>query len=107
VPGLGNTYPVHGLYFDTPALDVFHRSPGYKRKKYRLRRYGAAASIFLEQKRKSSGKVAKRRTLIEAADLERLRSESHDPAWHGNWFHHRITMRRLQPSCWISYHRQA
>ena len=29
-PALGNAYRVHGLYFDTPALDVFHRTPGYK-----------------------------------------------------------------------------
>src|ERR1043166_306117 len=51
-PELDYAYHIHGLYFDTPGLDVFHRSPGYKRKKYRLRRYGTAQLIFLEQKRK-------------------------------------------------------
>ena len=107
VPELGNAYHVHGLYFDTPALDVFHRSPGYKRKKYRLRRYGAGPLIFLEQKRKSAGKVAKRRIEVAEAELERLRELATDPAWLGSWFHRRITMRNLQPSCLISYQRQA
>ena len=107
VPELGNAYHVHGLYFDTPALDVFQRSPGYKRKKYRLRRYGDTSFIFLEQKRKSGGKVAKRRIQVEEAELERLRELATDPAWLGSWFHRRITMRKLQPSCLISYERQA
>src|SRR5262245_32002039 len=39
-PGRDNAYLVHGLYFDTPAFDVYQRSPGYKKRKYRLRRYG-------------------------------------------------------------------
>src|SRR5262245_40885258 len=39
-PARDNSYLVHGLYFDTPALDVYQRSPGYKKRKFRLRRYG-------------------------------------------------------------------
>ena len=107
LPELGNAYRVHGLYFDTPALDVFHRSTGYKKKKYRLRRYGANAHIFLEQKRKSAGRVAKRRVQVEEAEVQRLRDEPIDPAWNGSWFQRRITVRKLAPSCSISYQRQA
>jgi hypothetical protein len=106
-PELDFAYRVHGLYFDTPALDVFHRSNGYKKKKYRLRRYGADPLVFLEQKRKSAGKVAKRRVQVDDAELERLSEAEFDLAWSGGWFHRRITVRRLQPSCSISYQRQA
>jgi hypothetical protein len=102
-----HAYQVHGLYFDTPGLDVFHRSPGYRRRKYRLRRYGSAAQVFLEQKRKSAGQVAKRRVQVEEADLQRLRETPIETAWHGAWFHRRISIRQLQPSCLISYQRQA
>ena len=104
---LGNAYRVHGLYFDTPALDVFHRSPGYKRRKYRLRRYGANPRIFLEQKRKSDGKVAKRRVEVAHGELDRLREVPTDLDWAGHWFHCRINQRKLEPACLISYLRQA
>jgi VTC domain len=106
-PELDYAYHIHGLYFDTPALDVFHRSPGYKRKKYRLRRYGSDVLIFLEQKRKSAGKVAKRRVQVDEAELERLREAPTDLDWHASWFHRRIATRRLAPTCLISYDRQA
>lgn len=107
-PELDDSYRVHGLYFDTPALDVFHRSDGYKKKKYRLRRYGDSVAIFLEQKRKSAGRVAKRRVQVEEAELTRLcETPTEDLTWIGAWFHRRISVRRLQPSCLVSYQRQA
>jgi hypothetical protein len=106
-PRLGDAYHVHGLYFDTSALDVFNRSPGYKKRKYRVRRYGDRSAVFLEQKRKLSGKVAKRRIEIAEAELERLREAPTATEWTGHWFHRRIARRLLQPTCLISYERQA
>lgn len=106
-PARENTYLVHGLYFDTPAFDVYQRSPGYKKRKYRLRRYGDNSPIFLEQKRKANGKVAKRRVQIAETEIERLRQIPCDTDWMGHWFHRRIARRQLQPSCLISYERQA
>jgi hypothetical protein len=106
-PALGNTYLVNGLYFDTPALDVFHRMPGFKRRKFRLRRYGAGEEIFLEQKRKSAGRVAKRRIQVAEADLQRLREMPLDVDWIGHWFHRRLSARKLQPTCSIGYQREA
>lgn len=106
-PARGNGYLVHGLYFDTPTLDVFHRTPGFKKRKYRLRRYGDNAAIFLEQKRKSEGKVAKRRVQIAEDEIERLRDIPNGVDWAGLWFHRRIAKRQLEPSCLISYERQA
>jgi hypothetical protein len=106
-PELGNAYRIHGLYFDTAGLDVFHRSPGYKKKKYRLRRYGADPLVFLEQKRKSAGRVAKKRVQVAEEELARLREIPTEEAWSGSWFHRRLNVRNLEPSCLVSYHRQA
>ena len=38
------------MYCDTQALDVFHRTPGYRRRKYRVRRYDEAWDVHLERK---------------------------------------------------------
>ena len=61
----------------------------------------------MEQKRKSGGKVAKRRVQVAETELDRLRAIPTDIDWTGNWFHRRIVKRQLQPSCLISYERQA
>jgi hypothetical protein len=106
-PHRDHAYRTHGLYFDTQEWDVFRRSPGYKRKKFRLRRYGAEPQVFLEQKRKQGARVAKRRTQVVEADLQRLHSVPAELGWPGDWFHQRISRRRLQPSCQISYDRKA
>jgi hypothetical protein len=104
---LNHAYRVHGVYLDTVALDVFQRSPGYRRKKYRLRRYGADALVYLEQKRKSGNKVAKRRTGVPDAELERLIGDVEDVQWPGHWYARRVSMRQLKPACHISYERHA
>src|SRR4051794_22197189 len=63
-PALGDAYRVRSIYFDTEHFDVFHQSPSYKRRKFRLRRYGDEPGVYLESKAKSADKVAKRRTLV-------------------------------------------
>src|SRR5262245_36667495 len=52
-PALGDSYHVTSVYFDTPAFDVYRRSEGHGRRKFRVRRYGASSSVFLEQKTKA------------------------------------------------------
>src|SRR4051812_43713186 len=39
-PALGNAYLTTSLYTDTTNFDVFCRSEGYDRDKFRVRRYG-------------------------------------------------------------------
>ncbi|MFO0967732.1 MAG: polyphosphate polymerase domain-containing protein [Gemmataceae bacterium] len=104
--GPDHGYRVHGLYFDSPQHDVFHRSPGYRRKKYRLRRYGGSTVVFLEQKRKYGNRVAKRRIQVAEQELPRLAGPE-DPAWAGHWYQRRLLLRRLRPACLINYERQA
>ncbi|HXA49985.1 MAG TPA: polyphosphate polymerase domain-containing protein [Candidatus Acidoferrum sp.] len=100
-----DTYRTTSLYFDTPAFSVFHRDGSYGRAKYRIRRYDAAATVFLERKLRANGVVAKRRTLVALDELCEL--EKSDPKWRGNWFRRRVAARGMSPLCQISYQRTA
>lgn len=108
---LGDAYRIRSVYFDTARLDVFHQAPCYKRRKFRLRRYGSEAGIYLERKSKSGDRVSKRRTLIGALELGRLKAEEPEPAWAtswpGYWFQRRLLVRQLLPRCLVGYERVA
>lgn len=103
----GDGYRVNSLYFDTPKLDVYQRNGSYGKAKYRVRRYGSEANIFLERKLKSRGLVSKRRTRIPDADIFRLVNGDATPDWIGYWFRRRLLARRLFPKCQIRYQRVA
>lgn len=104
-PELGNYYGVTSVYFDTPQFDVYRRSDGFRRRKFRIRRYGMAPNVFLEQKTKSAQRVRKRRTAIGDNELERLITAG--DAWAGSWFAKRLAARALRPVCQVSYDRLA
>jgi hypothetical protein len=103
----GFGYHTTSLYFDTPALDVFHRNPGFKRRKHRIRRYGDSPGVFLERKRKAADQVKKRRTLISTDEVFRLAEEATEESWPGHWFHGQLHKRQLAPVCRIAYERVA
>jgi hypothetical protein len=104
---LGDTYEVVSLYFDTAGLDVFHRRGRHHHSKFRIRRYGGGP-IFFERKLKHRGRLAKRRTPVTAADLERLAAaQAADAAWPAGWFQKKLTGRHLRPLCQIAYDRTA
>ena len=106
-PALGGAYHTTSLYCDTPQLDVYHRAPSYKRRKFRVRRYGAAPWTFLERKSKWGDRVAKRRVAITDEELVHLTRPMSLVDWPGHWFHRSLFMRRLQPACLIAYQRLA
>ncbi len=105
----GDEYRTTSVYFDTAALDVFHRRGSYGRSKYRLRRYGSASQAFLERKLRAEDRVTKWRTAVALDDLERLDASHADTAseWSGRWFHQRVLLRQLRPMCEVSYDRTA
>src|SRR5438105_8753232 len=53
-PALGGAYCTTTLYLDTVNLDVYRRTASFKRRKYRLRRYGDEPRIFLERKKRTA-----------------------------------------------------
>src|SRR4051812_46576558 len=86
----GDTYETNSLYFDTCDFDVFHRRGSYGRSKYRVRRYGEAADLFLERKLKTRDRVSKRRSIVDARELPRLTNAEPKKGWAGHWFQRRI-----------------
>lgn len=106
-PALGGAYQTTTLYFDTPGLDVYRRTPSYRRRKYRVRRYDSAPWVFLERKSKWGDRVAKRRVLVPTAELPLLAGTVAPPEWPGHWFHGQLLPRDLLPACRIAYLRTA
>jgi len=103
----GDEYLTTSLYFDTEHLHVFRRRGSFGRSKYRIRRYGEADTAFLERKLREPTVLAKRRTLVPLAGLERLDQSPALDAWSGGWFQARLTARQLRPVCQVSYRRTA
>jgi hypothetical protein len=106
-PQLGGAYQTTTLYLDTPELHVYYRQPSFKRRKYRVRRYGSAPLLFLERKSKSKDRVKKRRTALPGEDLDLLANPMSLVDWPGHWFHTRLLDRRLAPACRVAYLRTA
>lgn len=104
---LGGAYRTTTLYLDTEARDVFHRSESYKRRKYRLRRYGTEPQIFLERKSKRGDRVRKLRTTVPDDEMAFLANPLSVTTWAGHWFHRELVERGLRPACVIGYERTA
>jgi hypothetical protein len=107
VHGDEGRYLTTSLYCDTPAFDVYHRSAGFKRAKYRVRRYGDSDTIFLERKRRKGDVVAKRRDAIAPPELALLDTSDVSLEWPGCWFYRQVQFRGLRPACRIAYNRTA
>lgn len=104
-PEVGEGYRVNSLYLDTPEFDVFHRMPGHRKRKFRLRRYGRESLIYFEQKHKRQGLVRKKRVGVPETEVAwRLQSEP-DHAWDGHWFRRRVDEDRLRPVSQVVYQR--
>lgn len=100
-------YSTTSLYFETPAFDVFHRRGSYGKSKFRIRRYGTSAVMFLERKFRTDRVLIKRRTAVAVEDFARFDAAEPDPSWHGFWFHRRLRVRGLQPLVQVCYERTA
>ena len=100
-------YTTSSLYFETADFSVYQRQASYGRSKFRIRRYGVSDIIFLERKFRTDRLLAKRRTTVPVADIDRLAEDRPDPSWPGFWFHRRILLRKLRPLIQMSYDRVA
>ena len=103
----GDEYRTSSLYFDTDALDVFHRRRSFGRSKYRIRRYGTSDVVFLERKMRTKELLSKRRTIIAVGELPLVVAPDSDRKWTGHWFRRRLEARRLHVKAQVRYHRTA
>jgi len=100
-------YRTTSVYCETPAWDVYHRADGYRRSKFRVRRYGSSEQVFLERKTKRSDQVRKRRNGIPEAELSILTAGTEETEWPALWFSQRVHLRQLRPVCKVGYERRA
>src|SRR6266545_1725304 len=100
-PAMGNAYLITSLYTDTSNFDVFYRTEGYNRDKFRVRRYGHTGPVFVERKTKNGDKVRKHRARINPAEVADLAAPSLNGEWAGEWFHSQLLEKRLQPDAGI------
>lgn len=106
-PTMGNAYLTTSVYTDTPGFDVFYRTEGYDRDKYRVRRYGVTGPVFVERKTKNGDKVRKHRSRIDAKEVAELAAPSLNGEWAGEWFHSQLIEKQLRPVCRVAYERVA
>ncbi len=106
-PAMGNAYLTTSVYTDTPNFDVFYRTEGYDRDKFRVRRYGHTGPVFVERKTKNGDKVRKHRVRISPGEVPDLAAPSLNGEWAGEWFHSQLLQKQLQPVCRVAYERVA
>lgn len=106
-PAMGNAYLTTSVYTDTPSFDVFYRTEGYDRDKFRVRRYGHTGPVFVERKTKNGEKVRKHRSRINPAEIPSLTKPSLNGEWSGEWFHSQLLEKHLRPVCRVAYERVA
>jgi len=106
-PG-GDGYRVSTLYLDTPEFDIFRESAVGREGKYRLRRYGSEAVVWLERKSKAGGLVRKQRASVPDGDLQRKIARPGGDTWPDeSWFPQRVEELSLRPVCHVTYERFA
>lgn len=105
--GNDGVYRIVSIYHDTPRLDVYHRMSGFRRNKFRMRRYDNGNFLFLEKKTRRGDKVRKKRAVVSVHDLPHLSAPTVRDDWAGAWFQRRLRGRELQPTGRVSYERTA
>lgn len=103
----GNSYQTTTVYLDTQEFDVMNQMPGFRGRKFRVRRYGSEEMISLERKVRRKDRVKKLRARALLNDVARLEQSEPTADWPGEWFHARVLRKGLHPVCCLTYDRTA
>jgi hypothetical protein len=117
-----NSYPNTSLYFDTPQRLCVHSVLAGEKNRFKVRARwygdGPGAPAFLEEKRRTTDTISKRRIHLlregldvlcsgEFPDQALLDIRDDSDAALAEWFRDRIDQLRLEPSCHVRYQREA
>jgi hypothetical protein len=102
-PDLDGARRTVSLYCDTPELDVYYRSPRYKKHKFRARRQGPEPWAVLERQSKRGDRVETRCVCVPLEEVARLAHPESPGDWAGHWFHACLLDRWLEPACRVEY----
>ena len=102
-----DSYETTTLYLDTPQFSVYHRTPGFRRRKYRVRRYNTANTIFMECKIRRGDEVSKHRCSLPLEEVARFDQPAVAVSWLGAEYHQALLERALRPACLMTYERSA
>jgi hypothetical protein len=108
--GPDGLYQVTSVYLDTPRLELLLGSPRPGGVKYRVRRYGTAPVLYLEEKRKRRGVVTKCRAALAEEVAGRLLAANGVPppsVPEADWFVEAYRQLPLRPWCQVRYRRLA
>lgn len=108
-PTLGGMYDVRTIACDGADLPVFFRDARMDCRKYRVRRYGEDARIYLECKRSRKGRVSKRREAMALDALPGLMNGDRVGIGEaaGAWFVREVQKLDLAPVCVVRCLRRA
>lgn len=106
-PDLDGCYWVHTTYMDTKRLDVLQRKPGFRRDKYRVRRYGDGDTIFIERKSRIGNRVRKRRVAVNGLDTSLHPDGLYSLDGEADWFARDLQRCKLRPTAAVHYLRSA
>lgn len=106
-PARDFSYQTTTVYLDTPAFDVLLAAPGFRTRKYRLRRYGREALVYFERKSRRGDKVKKRRVKLPEQELAYFEQPEPVADWSGEWFREKVVQQERRPVCRLSYVRSA
>ena len=109
-------YPIHSIYFDSPALKTYRAADNGDRNRYKLRvRYyddKPESPVFMEMKRRVNDVIQKKRCMLPRADLTRALAgdttciRPKDMDGHATFIHHMYQINAM-PKAHVAYEREA
>lgn len=102
----GGAGPVTILHLDTPDFDILNRTPGWRRRRWRIRRSGDGGRFLLERKIHRGDRVRRTGVEVDAADVPRFLSGDAAEPWPGDWFKDEVALLGLHPACLVTCDRR-
>lgn len=105
--GASGAYWIHTVYLDTARQDVLERRRGFRRDKFRIRRYGQEDVVYLERKSRLGCRVRKLRLRVDGFETEFRPDGIYALNGDAEWFGRGVRRSGLIPAAEVHYFRTA